>query len=118
MGGVELSYSSDQGLALWAYINGRYKTIYAPVEHGRYVDAYGTYDGKVLILYVDGKEAARAEERGAIAHTTEESARAFCLGADTATGGGGEAFFKGRIARACLYTWALTPEQIANVSKR
>ena len=118
MGGVELSYSSDQGLALWAYINGRYKTIYAPVEHGRYVDAYGTYDGKVLILYVDGKEAARAEERGAIAHTTDGSARAFCLGADTATGGGGEAFFKGRIARACLYTWALTPEQIANVSKR
>ena len=117
-GGLGCSYDNERkAVALWVHVNGSYHVLRAPVQLGKYIDVFGTYDGKSIVLYLDGKEVARENVAGRITYTSDASARAFCLGADIATGGGGENFFKGRIARARLFTWALTPEQVANLSK-
>ncbi|MBQ9874472.1 MAG: metallophosphoesterase [Thermoguttaceae bacterium] len=116
MGGLALSYDDEKKqIRLWVSVNGNYVVIGAPIEKGRYYDAFGTYDGKRAVLYLDGKEVAAQEARGAIKHTQVEAARAFVLGGDIAENGGGEALFKGRIARARLYSWAPTAEQVANL---
>ena len=47
----------------------------------------------------------------------QEDVRAYCVGADITTGGNGSGYFKGIIARASVFSWSLTPEQIANLSR-
>ena len=117
-GGLELYYDVEKkALEFWVSVNGSYHILRAPVQIDKYVDAFGSFDGKTLVLYIDGKEVARENVAGVITHPTKAAARAFCLGSDIAPNGGGESFFKGRVARARLFTWALTPEQVANLSK-
>lgn len=71
----------------------------------------------VHLVYLDGKEVARAELKGKLTHPTEPTANAFSVGADIAPAGAGSYFFKGRVERARLYSWALTPQQIAEIAK-
>ena len=113
--GSELSVNYDEKkLKFWASIGKRaYTIVEAPIEPGRWIDAYGVFDGKFQILYIDGKEIARLNVVGSLTHPTQEVVQAFCVGSDIAPGGGGSDFFTGEIARAKLYNWALTPEQIA-----
>ncbi len=118
MGGLGISYRAETGkLELWAHINGSYHTLTTDIATDRYVTAYGTYDGKTLIFYVDGKEAAREIAIGGLTFTHDDSAKAFALGGDVAPNNGVESLFSGRIAYAKLFTWALSPEQVANLSK-
>ncbi len=98
-------------------MNGGYKTAEAPLEFDRYVDACGVVDGENVILYLDGKEVARSAARGPLEHPTKELVQAFCCGADISAQGGGADLFTGRIALAQLFSWPLTPEQIANLTK-
>lgn len=104
-------------LELWMSVNGRYVTLSAPVETGRYIDAFGTYDGAAVVFYLDGKEVARREVAGKLTHPASEAVQAFCVGSDIGSGGGGNCYFNGSIARARVFTWALTAEQVANLSK-
>lgn len=104
-------------IEFWANVNGTYQIISAPIQAGEYIDAFGTFNGKVMILYLNGKEVARKEAAGRLVHPSEESVQAFCVGSDIAPGGSGSNFFEGKIARARVYSWALTAEQVANLSK-
>ncbi len=107
----------SQTLEFWASVDGKYEILSTPIEVGKFYDVFGTYDGETLILYVDGKEVARKKKAGKLTHPTAEKVRAFCVGADVARDGNGGAFFKGSIVRARIFTWALTAEQVANLSK-
>ncbi|MBP5620809.1 MAG: LamG domain-containing protein, partial [Thermoguttaceae bacterium] len=114
--GIELYYDAGKKvLQLWAKVGSEYVVLDAPIKIGQYVSACGTFDGKTAVFYIDGKEVARKDRKGALVHPDQNGARAFCFGSDV-TVDGGELFFKGKLASAKLYTWALTPEQVANVS--
>lgn len=116
--GVELSVNYDEKqLAFWAFINGRYHILRAPVTLGEYVTAYGVVDGRTATLYINGKVAAHEQARGALAHPTAPELQAFCLGCDIEAGGKGGYFMKGAIAKAQLFSWALSQKQIENLSK-
>ena len=107
-------------LEFWASINGQYNVLSAPFEVGKFVKAFGTYDGKVQRLYINGKEVASFAKEGALTYPTDSVVQAFCVGSvgsDIASGGSGSNFFKGTVARARVFSWALTAEQIANLSK-
>ncbi|MBQ1277297.1 MAG: LamG domain-containing protein, partial [Thermoguttaceae bacterium] len=110
--------AKERKLALWASVDGQYRILRAPVETGKYVDAFATYDGASLVLYVDGKEAARLDVKGRLTHSQVEKAQAFCVGGDIGPDGKPNTFFKGRVAWARLYSWALTAEQVANLSQK
>lgn len=104
-------------LEFWASVNGRYQTLEAPIEAGKFTTAFGTYDGKVLRLYIDGKEAASKYIDGALAYPTDPVVQAFCVGSDIGPGGKGASLFKGTIERASVFSWALTSEQVAKLSE-
>lgn len=106
--------SKEKKLEFWCSAGGGYKIVSADFEPGKYITAFGVYDGKNIILYLNGKEVARKAARGSIRYTGDKTAMAFCLGSDIAHGGGGSGFFKGTIAWAKLFNWALTPEQVAH----
>lgn len=103
-------------LELWCNIGGGYKIVRAPINEGEYITAFGVYDSTALILYINGKEAGRTPASGLINYPGGK-ARAFCIGSDVTGSGGSSNFFKGSVAFARLYSWALTPEQIQNLSK-
>jgi hypothetical protein len=107
----------NQTLEFWASIDGKYEILSTPIEVGKFYDVFGTYDGETAILYVDGKEVVRKKKAGKLTHPTDEKLQAFCVGSDIGKDGKGASFFKGSIARARIFTWALTAEQVANLSK-
>ncbi len=119
LSGIEFSVAWDEKvLKLWASINGSYRILKAPIEPGRYYDAFGTYDGKSVVMYLDGKEVARENIKGNLTHPKNKTCQAFCYGADIASDGQGEVLFKGRIERGRVFSWALTAEQVANLTKQ
>ena len=117
--GIEFAVDYNlKTLRLWATVNNApYTILDAPIEFGKWYDAAATFDGSNLVLYLDGKEVARAELKGQLTHPTDTNVNAFTVGADIAPGGAGSYFFKGRVERARLYSWALTPQQVAEIAK-
>ena len=109
--------SKTKSLEFWASVDGTYQIISAPVEPGKAIEAFGTYDGKTLVLYINGKEAAKKEVTGRLTYPTNESVQAFCIGSDIAEGGSGSNFFNGSVSRARLFSWGLTAEQVENLSR-
>ena len=118
MSGLSLEINGKtKRLEFWASVGGKYQIVSAPIRVGEFVDAFGTYDGKSVVLYVGGKEVARVEAPGRLTHPTDPAVQAFCVGSDIAGGGEGSNYFEGDIAWAKLYSWGLTAEQVANLSK-
>lgn len=113
---IELN-GKNQTVELWASVNGTYHILSAPAEKGKFIDVVGTFDGEKLILYVGGKEFAKKEIIGKLTYPTDPSVQAFCIGSDIAPKGDGSNYFEGLIARARVYSWALSAEQVANISK-
>ena len=106
--------AEKKSLEFWASVNGKYRILSVPIEPSeRYFSAFGTYDGKRLVMYLNGREVASLDAPGKITYPKEQSVQAFCIGSDIAPGGAGGAFFKGFVARARAFTWALTAEQVA-----
>lgn len=103
-------------LDFWICIDGQYTILSAPFTAGKYHTAYGVYDGMKVLLYIDGQKVDGKAIMGGITYTSNEKSRAFCIGSDIHSDGGGNGFFKGRVAAARLYRWALTDTQIANLS--
>ena len=110
--------SGKKQLEFWASINGEYKVLGAPVEPGKTYDAFGTYDGKVLKLYLNGKEAASLDVEGGLTYPSDSSVQAFCVGCDISTGGSGTNYLKGAVSRARVFSWGLSAEQVANLSAK
>ena len=117
-GGLGFEYYAEQKkLLARCWIDDKYQDIAAPFDGIEDAVAAFVYDGKETRLYLNGKLVANAEVSGAFRFTNNASARAFCIGADVCPGMGARWFFPGVIANARVYTYALTPEQIENVSK-
>ena len=117
MRGIELSVDyGEKVVKLWASVNGAYKILAAPIKFDVWIEAFGTYDGENLVLYLDGKEVARTKCKGNLTHPTDPKIQAFCFGCDIGPDGGGSFYFSGEIARARLFSWAIKPEQVANLS--
>ncbi len=117
-GGNSLEINQKKkSLEFWVHINGKYVILSTPITAEVWHTAYGVYNGKKCILYLDGKVVAEASATGNLTYTTVERAKAYCVGADINSLGSGDANFKGLIATARLYGWALSPEQINNLEK-
>ena len=103
-------------LEFWAHVDGKYQIISAPIKEGEYVTATGVFNGRTLVLYVNGAEAAKLECPGQIRHPGSAACQAFCIGSDVNKNGEGEFFFPGSVVYARIYSWALTAEQIKGMS--
>lgn len=110
-----MDYDKKSAVFIASISGSYYRSLNATIDMTKAHEIVGVYDGLYQILYVDGKEAARLSLRGFFSYPTEPSAQAFCVGADTASGGKGSDFFVGKLARARVYTWPLSPEQIGRL---
>ncbi|MBQ2621703.1 MAG: metallophosphoesterase [Thermoguttaceae bacterium] len=104
-------------LEVWMEIDKHYHILYIPIEAGKYYSAACVYDGKTIVVYLNGVEKARKAVSGHLTYTETPESRSFCIGSDISGKGTGEFFFPGRVAYARVYSWALTPEQVKAVSE-
>ena len=104
-------------VSYWAHVNGQYAVATAEAPVGQWTVAFGVYDGNDLILYINGAEAARVHVEGVVAHPTDPKFQVWGVGGEIAPEGKYNEFFAGSVARACIYTWPLSPEQVKNVSE-
>lgn len=113
--GIEVD-PKKKTLSFHCFINNGYKGVTAPCDCSKDTVAFGVYDGKNIILYLNGKEVARKKQTGRIRYTRNKDARAFCAGADITPHRKGRYFLPGLISFARVYSWALTSKQIAALS--
>jgi beta-galactosidase len=104
-----LKVNSDATKAeFFVYIGGNWEAVYADLPAGwrsSFHTLAGTYDGKQLVLYVNGKQAAARPCTGTIATNSWQVA----IGLDTEKP---DRKFDGSIRRAAIYGRALSPEEI------
>lgn len=112
---LELNAQKKQ-LEFWLSVNTKYIILTAPCDPDTWHTAFGVYDGKEIILYLDGKEVARTACSGKLTYTSNKNAMAYCVAADVAERGQGCFFLDGAIGFARIYNWALKPEQVAALS--
>ena len=117
-GGYSLELNAEtKRLEFWIHLAGRYLILSAECEPGRWNTAFGVYDGKSAALFIDGRPVAQKPASGRITYTANEKATAFFVGADVNRDGNGSSFFRGDIAFARVFDWALTPDQMKNLPR-
>ena len=118
-GGFNFSVDGEKKVFnVWIHIDNKYQIISAPIEAGKYYTAACVYDGKTIVLYLNGVEKARKAVPGKITYTATPESRSFCIGSDINGKGTGEFFFPGSVEYARVYSWALTPEQVKRISEQ
>jgi hypothetical protein len=91
------------------------EALSTPMVIGRWTHLAGTFDGASLVLYVDGREAARISTTRTIpASTSGVTVGADLNGADPNVG---DRFFRGRVDEALLYRRALSAAEIATLAR-
>ena len=104
-----LKVNSDATKAeFFVYIGGKWEAVYADLPAGwrsSFHTLAGTYDGKQLLLYINGKQAAARPCTGAIATNTWNVA----VGFDTEKP---DRKFDGSIRRAAIYGRALSEQEL------
>lgn len=117
MGGMSFEINrKKKEIAFICFFDDSYKKVTAPFDESKETTAFGVYDGKNLILYLNGKKVAQKKQTGRIRYTANRDARAFCAGADITPHSPGRLFLPGLISFAKVYSWALNSKQIAAIS--
>ena len=126
---------NNKVLQIWIEIENKYHVLTTPVEAGKYYCAACVYDGKDVVVYLDGVEKVRKtvsaftngdswisnEEfqkkvSARITYPDSPESHAFTVGSDISKVGKGDFFFPGSVVYARVYSWALTPEQVKAIS--
>ncbi len=103
-----LSYYRDG--YVYFYINSGANHVKHPVPTGQYAHVVGTYDGRTLRLYVDGKEVASRDCNEPIQQNDRPLALGGALG--HASGGSLDFSFAGAVDEARIYDHALPAAEI------
>ena len=123
-------------LLVWIEIENQYHILKTPIKAGKYYCAACVYNGKDVIVYLDGVEKARKtvsaftngdswisddefkkKVSARITYPDSPESHAFTVGSDISKVGKGDFFFPGCVVYARVYSWALTPEQVKAVSE-
>lgn len=116
-GGYCISVNNqNKGVDFWINIGGNYEILSHPITPGGLHTVFGTYDGKEIVLYVDGKAVVRRKKSGPIHYPTIEAAKAFCVAGDITGEGKPSNYYDGTISFARVYAWALREDQVKNLS--
>ncbi|WP_052572968.1 glycoside hydrolase family 2 TIM barrel-domain containing protein [Haloferula sp. BvORR071] len=108
---------NNQGsmIEFFVYIAGKWEAVYADLPdatawRSQFHTVAGTYDGKQLVIYIDGQKAAERECSGAISANRWRAA----VGIDTEKP---DRRFNGAIRRAAIYGRALSADEIGFKAK-
>ncbi|MDF2686915.1 MAG: purple acid phosphatase/fibronectin domain protein, partial [Clostridia bacterium] len=119
--GFELARITDEKgrLEFWVHTGGDYKIINTMIEKDKYYHVIGTFDGQLLNLYINGDKVASLtlDNASEITYTSSATSKYFAIGADSAGGPEGEAYFSGSISVARLYSKVMNDFQIGTLFK-
>ena len=109
-GGFGYEYDPSGRMDFWIKVNGEWISAYATIETGNWVHLTATFDGSVLILYVNGIETGRTNVSGTPA---APNANHLSIGADSKANSGSENYAVCKVATANVYRVAKTAEEVA-----
>lgn len=109
--GFEIN-ASAKTLEFWCSVNGSYQIVSTPIETGKYYHAVASFNGRELVLYLNGEAVNSVIGAGQISYPTQAAAHAYRVGADITGDGGAEGLFDGQISHARVYSYAVTPQQV------
>lgn len=115
--GFEINAATKK-LEFWCSVNGTYQIVSTPIETGKYYHAVASFNGRELVLYLDGVAVDSVMGAGAISYPTQAAAHAYRVGADITGDGGAEGLFDGQIFHARVYSYAVTPQQVKNLFEK
>jgi hypothetical protein len=81
----------------------------------RWVHLMATFDGKQLIIYVDGVEGGRASAAGKLTIPPAFEAQYLAVGSDSSASGLGENFMTGKLGSAAIYSEPLSASEIMEI---
>ena len=117
-GGLSFEYlAPEKKLVARIWLDSKYQTLDIPFDSEEITTACLTWNKKDFVVYLNGERVANAELNGAFRFTQNFAAQAFCLGGDVCPGFKTRWFFPGRVYDARIHSWALTPEQVRNLSQ-
>ena len=117
-GGLSFEYlAPEKKLVARIWLDSKYQTLDIPFDSEEITTACLTWNRKDFVVYLNGERVANAELNGAFRFTQNVAAQAFCLGGDVCPGFKTRWFFPGRVYDARIHSWALTPEQVRNLSQ-
>ena len=111
-GGFGYEYDPSGRMDFWIKVNGEWISANTSVETGSWVHLTATFDGSVLILYVNGVETGRTNVSGTPA---TPNANHLSIGADSKANTGSENYAVCKVATANVYQVAKTAEEVANL---
>ena len=112
--GFEINAGAKK-LEFWCSVNGSYQIVSAPIETGKYYHAVASFNGRELVLYLNGEAVNSVIGAGMISYPVQAAAHAYRVGADVTGDGGAEGLFDGQISHARVYSYAVTPKQVRNL---
>lgn len=111
-GGFGYEYNSSGRMDFWIKVNGSWISAGTTLATGEWTHLAATFDGSVLILYVNGVEADRTNVSGTPALP---SANHLSIGADSKGNIGSENFAPCKVAAANVYQVAKTADEVAEL---
>ena len=111
-GGFGYEYNSSGRMDFWIKVNGSWISAGATLATGEWLHLVATFDGSVMILYVNGVEAGRTAVAAAPALP---SANHLSVGADSKGNNGSENFAACKVAVANVYRVAKTADEVAEL---
>ena len=113
-GGFGFEYNSAGKVEFIICLYGQYLNVSVDVTAGEWVHLVGTYDGQTIKLYKNGTLVQTKNASGTLTKPSSGS-HLLAIGGDSASNGGVNNFFNGKIAIANLYSNPLTQSQISTL---
>ena len=111
-GGFGYEYDPSGRMDFWIKVNGEWISANASIETGGWVHLTATFDGSVLILYVNGVETGRTNVSGTPATPNADH---LSIGADSKANSGSENYAVCKVATANVYRVAKTADEVAEL---
>ncbi|MBP5429138.1 MAG: metallophosphoesterase [Clostridia bacterium] len=111
-GGFGFEYNASGRMDFWIKVNGDWISAGTTLATGEWTHLAATFDGSVLILYVNGIEADRTAVSGTPA---TPNANHLSVGADSKGNNGSENFAACKVAVANVYRVAKTADEVAKL---
>lgn len=109
--GLESSSKDSIGLWIWSDSKNQYIILNNDIYAGEYYYYTAVYNGREVVVYINGEEAGRADFTGNIMNKSVDEIP-FVIGADPQNGGETRSYFKGNLALMKIEKNPIDSEQV------
>ncbi|MBQ2724529.1 MAG: metallophosphoesterase [Clostridia bacterium] len=116
-GGFGIETNDTGESQFYISINGSYHHPAGYINLGEDIHFVGTYDGQTIKCYINGFLVEEEACEGSITFPSNEAAQYMSIGADSSSGGTGEAYHKGTVSAVNIYSTVLDEVQVVKLAQ-